>query len=529
MDRYDPHGGRAYAHRRADTITAEFMDVGIGTEGGREIASLPVFEGEYDREESPRRVWDNASPPNFGYSEAAGMTYQLTSEEFAVNQVSQYVRKVGAPEHSGGANWIFSDSTSGGRVPAEVARAGGEVDGARLPKEAYYVVSAMFRGDPQVHIIGHWSYPAKTRKDVFVVSNADVVELFVNGKPLGKGSVSDRYLFTFKDVAFEPGEIRAVASTGGKVAATQTKRTAGAAVALTLTALTAPGGLRADGSDIALIDVEAVDAEGKRVPTFEQRVDFRIDGPGIWRGGYNSGKINSINQPFLDLEAGVNRVAIRATRSAGTISVRAQAAGLQPASVTIIASPFELRNGFSTTLPAATPSRLPARPPAHPPFVSTPAISASSSVKTGPMAGTFIRTFNYTGPTASIVHVETGAHDGRRIYVDREFTFRGLPDELVGGDWIQIADADQAYSAVDLIELAVTGGSVITIAHDARLPAPQWISTQFRATDVRIEVNGEPMKLFRRTIGGETSVTLGSNIDGPPGNGRMYVVFVSAK
>src|SRR5581483_1256010 len=53
MDQYDPHGGRAYAHRRADNVTAEFMDIGIGTEGGREIAKLPVVEGEYDREESP--------------------------------------------------------------------------------------------------------------------------------------------------------------------------------------------------------------------------------------------------------------------------------------------------------------------------------------------------------------------------------------------------------------------------------------------------------------------------------------------
>ena len=116
MDKYDPHGGRAYAHRRADAITAEFMDVGIGTEGGREIARLAVVEGEYNREESPRRVWDDASPPNFGYPEAKGQTYQLTSEQFAVNQVGHYVKKLGAPEHAGGANWIFSDSTSGGRV-----------------------------------------------------------------------------------------------------------------------------------------------------------------------------------------------------------------------------------------------------------------------------------------------------------------------------------------------------------------------------------------------------------------------------
>ena len=116
-----------------------------------------------------------------------------------------------APNHSGGANWLFSDSTSGGRVAVEVARTSGEVDGVRLPKEAYYVCAALFRDDPQVHLIGHWTYPTETKKTIYAASNADDVELFVNGKSLGHGKVSDRYLFTFPDVAFSPGEIKAVA------------------------------------------------------------------------------------------------------------------------------------------------------------------------------------------------------------------------------------------------------------------------------------------------------------------------------
>src|SRR5581483_9447816 len=113
----------------------------------------------------------------------------------ALNEVPQFLRKVGAPEHSGGANWIFSDSTSGGRDAAEVARASGEVDGVRLPKEAYYVCSVMFRADPQVHIIGHWTYPEGTRKTVYVTANGDGVELFLNGKSLGYGAASNRFIF----------------------------------------------------------------------------------------------------------------------------------------------------------------------------------------------------------------------------------------------------------------------------------------------------------------------------------------------
>lgn len=528
VEKYDPHGERAYAHRRADKITAEYMDIGVGTEGGREIASLPVVEGEYDREESPRRVWDNYSPPNFGYPEAKGMTYDLTSEEFAKNEVSQYVTKLGAADHSGGANWIFSDSTSGGRVPAEVDRAGGEVDGVRLPKEAYYVCAAMFRADPQVHLIGHWTYPAATKKTLYVASNGDAVELFVNGKSLGHGEVSNHYLFTFKDVAYEPGEIKAVASLKGQSIATDIRRTAGAPVALKLTSLTAPGGLRADGSDIALIDVEAVDAQGNRCPTVQQRVDFTTAGPALWRGGYDSGKINSINNPYLDLEAGINRVAVRATRTAGRITVTAKSAGLHDASITIDSHAFAADGGFTATPPAVPAVKLPATEP-RTTFAAATATPRGAAAKTpaSTAPGKFIRNFNYTGPTASIVHVETGAQNGKNIFVDREYKFTDLPVALAGADWAQLADDDQRYSAVDLIELAVAAGSTVTIAHDPRTAVPAWLVKQFQPAGQNLTVNGKPMALFTHHSEKDESLTLGSNTDGAPTRANMYVLLVS--
>jgi beta-galactosidase len=442
------------------------------------------------------------------------------------------VKKLGAPEHAGGANWIFSDSTSGGRVPAEVARAGGEVDGVRLPKEAYYVCAAMWRPDPQVHIIGHWTYPAGTKKNVFVASNADDVELFLNGTSLGHGKVSDKYLFTFKEVAFAPGELKAVASSGGKVIATHTIHTVGAPVALKLTPITAPGGsgLCADGADIALIDVEAVDAKGERCPTFQQRADFETTGPAVWRGGYNSGKINSTNNPFLDLEAGINRVAVRATRTAGKITVVAKSAGLRDASVTIESREFDAfatEHGYSIIMPAAPQVKLPASAPAHVAFSSSAPVAKSATA--GPaMLGKFIKTFNYTGPNGNIVHVEVGARDGRNIYVDRDYTFTGLPAALLGADWLQIPDDDQRYSAVDLIELAVAAGSVVTIAHDERAPAPAWLTKQFEPAAETIAINGKPMKLFTHRAAQDESLTFGSNTDGAPVRANQYVALVNA-
>jgi len=524
VDRYDPHGGRAYAHRRADQVTAEFLDVAIGTEGGREIARLPVVEGEYDREESPRRVWDDASPPGFGYPEAKGQTYQLTSEQFAVNQVGQYVRKLGAPEHAGGANWIFSDSTSGGRVSVEVARAGGEVDGVRLPKEAYAVCATMFRSEPQVHIIGHWTYPAGTRKTVYVVANTESVELWLNGRSLGKGRVSDRYLFTFPDVAWEPGELEAVASTGGQVRARHALRTAGAPVALRVTPIVGPGGWRSDGADVALFDVEAVDAHGARCPTFQQRVDFTLTGPGVWRGGYNSGKLDSINHPWLDLEAGVNRVAVRATRAAGVVTVRAVAPGLAAGEAQVEAHAWMADGGWTTEPPAQFEAPLPATAPSHPDFTPPAAGTAAPATR---MAGRFTMAFNYSGPSSAIVHVEVGAREGRNAYVDAEAPFAALPAELDGADWVQAANLDSRYHAVDLMQVEVGGGATVYVAHDDRLGRPPWLTAQFQPTERRITVAGQSMTLFTRHTAAGESLTLGPNMeDANASEANMYLVFV---
>jgi beta-galactosidase len=527
VKQYDPHGGRAYSQRRADDTTGEFMDVTIGTEGSHEVPRLPVVEGEYDREESPRRVWDDQSPPGFGYPEARGQTYDLTSEQFAVNEVGQYVRKVGASSECGGANWIFSDSTSGGRNTVEVDRASGEVDAVRLPKEAYFVCQTMFRNDPQVHIIGHWNYPAGTKKTVYISSNCQDVELFVNGRSLGHGEVSDRYLFTFPDVAWEPGEIRTVAFNHGVPATTNSIRTAGPPVALRLTPVTGPGGLRADGSDVVLIDVEAVDAKGERCPTFQKRVNFACSGPVIWRGGYDSSEAGSINKLHLDLECGINRVAVRSTLKPGKVVVTADCPGLKPADLTIRSRSFPVADGYSHVEPAMPVVVLPT---AHPDWsylaVATPPMTVTSASEPATPVGSFMESFNYTGPTG-LVHVEQHAQDGKNIYCDRDFPFTGLPKELSGADWVQAAAADSHYNATDLMQISVEAGSIVYVAHDERLPQPDWLQRQFKPSALLLAVNGQPMKIFERRVHADESLTLGSNTeDRRLDSCNMYIVFV---
>jgi beta-galactosidase len=294
---------------------------------------------------------------------------------------------------------------------------------------------------------------------------------------------------------------------------------------LRLTPICGPSGLIADGSDVALFDVEAVDANGARCPTFQKRVDFTLDGPAVWRGGYNSGKTNSVNQTFLDLECGINRVSVRSTRDSGGITLRANCPGLKPAASTIKSRPLPVQNGFALELPpmprapstAARVKRIlesgntsaPAVPPA------LPAVKAN-----------FVEAFSYSGPTAK-VHVEADAQNGKSIYVDRNFAFENLPAQLRGAEWVQAAQDDHAYSALDLIELGAGKGTSIFVAHDERLTTPVWLQRLFHPTKMTVSVNGRTMRVYERNIDHQESLTLGSEPTGVEvASANMYLVLV---
>ncbi|HXR03585.1 MAG TPA: DUF4982 domain-containing protein [Verrucomicrobiae bacterium] len=280
------------------------------------------------------------------------------------------------PAHSkwsGYASIYWSDSNADGRQDSsEVCRISGKVDSVRLPKQAYYVYRVMQNDQPDVHMIGHWNHPTNTVKTIYVAANhCGRVELFVNGRSVGatnkpcdfvdtfngenKNLGNTGYIYAFPVVHFEPGIIKAIGNAWrrremdmaqpGPVCEDKIEA-AGAAKAIKLTVHTDPNGLQADGSDVAFFDVEVVDARGRRCPTDEARVDFKLDGPAIWHGGYNNGITNSINNLDLDTARGINRVTIRSALQPGTIALTATRKGLEPATAKIEARPFEITDGL---------------------------------------------------------------------------------------------------------------------------------------------------------------------------------------
>lgn len=344
-DRYDPHGGRAIGCR-------EMLDSQVAEYGGEMLyvnksSRIPMWMMEYSRDEGLRKYWDEHSPP----FHRDAPYYNRNQDSHAIENVIRWFDYwqarpgTGSRVNAGGVNIIFSDTNTHFRGDENYRRSG-EVDAMRIPKDGYFAHQVMWNGWVDVeqhgtHILGHWNYKPGTVKDVWVVSTADQVELTLNEKSLGFGEQSHRFLFRFPEVTWEAGNLRAVGyDTEGDRLTEAIKETAGEPASIRLTAITGPDSPQADGHDLALIEVEVVDAQGRRCPTALNAIDFKLEGPAEWRGGIAQGQNNYILSKTLPVECGVNRVLIRSATQPGTIKLTATSSGLKPCHLEIETPPL---------------------------------------------------------------------------------------------------------------------------------------------------------------------------------------------
>ncbi|KQN38929.1 beta-galactosidase [Pedobacter sp. Leaf41] len=366
-DQYDPNGGRAIGSR-------EMLDIPSAEYGGEMLyinksASKPLWSMEYSRDEGLRKYWDEFSPPFHKdgagplYKGADASIYNRNQDTHAIENVvrwNEYYKErpgTGKRVSSGGVNIIFSDSNTHYRGEENYRRSG-EVDAMRIPKDGFYAHKVIWDGwvdtkKTGIHIIGHWNYKAGIKKDIHVIASGDKTELFVNGKSLGFGAKRDGFVYTFKDVAYKSGSLKAISydDKGVKLAEKQVK-TAGTPVAIKLTKLQHPTGFKADGADLALVQVEVVDAEGNRNPIALNLINFEISGPAEWRGGLAQGPDNYILSKQLPVEGGVNRLLIRSTTTPGKINIIAKADGLKSATITLETLLVNVKDGLSVQFPA---------------------------------------------------------------------------------------------------------------------------------------------------------------------------------
>jgi hypothetical protein len=364
-DKYDPYGGRAIGSR-------EMLDIDEAEYGGEMLYinksnKHPMWAMEYCRDEGLRKYWDEWSYPYHKegdgplYRGKPATDYNHNMDQLAVEMVRRWYDYwqerpgTGTRVSSGGVKIVFSDTNTHHRGESNF-RMSGVVDAMRIPKDAFYAHQVMWSGwvepeEARTYIIGHWQYEKGTKKPVYVVSTGNEVELFLNGRSLGLGKQSYRYLFTFDDVPFEPGKLEAVASDGSRYQI----QTVGEPYQLKLTAIENPEGTKADGADMVLFQVEVLDKEGRRCPLDDRMIHFNFWGEARWIGGIgtrdnkamqqadtksregllDAGATKNVSDNYvgaysLPVECGVARVLVRTTPKAGDIHLSTYAEGVKP-------------------------------------------------------------------------------------------------------------------------------------------------------------------------------------------------------
>ena len=200
----------------------------------------------------------------------------------------------------------------------------GIVDMCGFPKDNFYYYKTWWGLEPVLHLFPHWNWEEREGEiiPVWVHSNVDEVELFLNGKSQGSQKVQPLTHLEWK-VKCEPGVIEARGSKNGNVVLTAKRETTGKPESIHLTADRTE--IEANGEDIAVVQVEVRDKEGRYVPTADDQISFKVTGEGalIGVGNGDPNCQESDKEPKRSLFNGLAQVILQANKTPGNIVLEA--------------------------------------------------------------------------------------------------------------------------------------------------------------------------------------------------------------
>ena len=216
----------------------------------------------------------------------------------------------------------------------------GIMDMCGFPKNIYYYYQSWWTDKDVLHISPHWNWKGKEGKpiDVWVNSNADNVELFLNGKSFGKKDMPRNSHLQW-NIPYEAGKLEAVAYKNGRKLVSSIETTdAPSEVVITPYKTT----MLADGKDATVINVKAIDKQGREVPDANNLVEFSISGNakiiGVGNGDPSSHEPDKIFDGHWQrsLFNGKCQVIIQSGTIPGIIKIKATSKGLWEGSTDVI-------------------------------------------------------------------------------------------------------------------------------------------------------------------------------------------------
>jgi len=217
-------------------------------------------------------------------------------------------------------------------------------DLAGLPKDRFYLYRSRWNTtDETLHILPHWNWEGREGETspVFVYTNYQSAELFLNGRSLGvqkknSSSPQNRYRLMWMDVKYEPGTLKVVAhDLNGNPAAEKEVTTAGKARTLVLESDRSI--LKANGEDLAFVTVSVVDKNGIPCPTATHQLDFKVQGQGSFRAACNGDatSLEMFHLPTMKLFSGKLVVIVQSGSEAGEIELTVTSKGLKTAKIVL--------------------------------------------------------------------------------------------------------------------------------------------------------------------------------------------------
>mgnify|MGYP000038248258 CR=1 FL=1 len=275
--------------------------------------------------------------PAQGYVSA----YELHTANFGSSADKVFSSLDMHPYVAGGFVWSGWDYL-GEPTPYYLSRSSyfGLIDLAGFKKDRFYLYQARWRPDfPMVHILPHWNWPDRIGKitPVHIFTSGDEVELFLNGKSLGRKKKKPfEYRLRWDDVIYEPGTLKAIAYKEGKEWSEDVIKTTGAPAKLKLMADRSV--INSDGEDLAFITALILDENNLEIPNAAHSVSFTIEGPGNILATDNGDPtdLTSFSSPTRKTFSGKALAIIQSQKGqAVPIRITATSPGLDPYTLTI--------------------------------------------------------------------------------------------------------------------------------------------------------------------------------------------------
>lgn len=221
----------------------------------------------------------------------------------------------------------------------------GIVDLVGLPKDRYYLYKSYWKPEEDlIHILPHWNWPDRVGQNVpvFVYTNGDCAELFLNGRSLGRRckkpdskNSTERFRLMWDEVTYERGELKVVVYKDRQKLGEKSLKTTGEAEALTATVDRKR--IKSDGLDLAYITIEAIDKAGMPHPLAGNRVKVELKGKAeiAGLGNGNPQSFEPFRADYVDLFYGKAVVIIKGYEP-GNNKITFSADGLKKTSIDII-------------------------------------------------------------------------------------------------------------------------------------------------------------------------------------------------